>query len=160
MATTKMTIHKAMQLEWAKAWKNDKHGKELYKIGAQPGKKTLALQAGTHRAVSSVITQMQTGKIGLQAYLYKIDRANTEKCPCRYGPQTVQHILLKCRNRTKEQQKMWAGKHPCVDIKRILCNAPTAIQAAKILIRTELLEQFQAVPSTVLKYKATSEKCK
>ncbi|KAJ7153407.1 hypothetical protein C8R43DRAFT_828743, partial [Mycena crocata] len=50
-----------------------------------------------HRSQCSIITQMRTGHVGLNAYLARFGAVDSSLCPMCREPETVNHFLLACR---------------------------------------------------------------
>ena len=145
LTKAKHTINQALQKDWEALWTHGRHGRALHSLGAKPDKKTLQLHQNVPRAISSIITQMRTGKIGLAGYLHSIDKADSGQCSCNYGEETVEHVLLKCRQWMAAREEMWAGGRPILSLKNLLNDPKMAIRAAKMMLKTGLLEQFQHV---------------
>ena len=145
LTKAKHTINQALQKDWEVLWTHGRHGRTLHRLGTKPDKKTLQLHQNLPRPISSVITQMRTDKIGLAAYLHSIDKAETGRCSCNYGEQTVEHVLLKCRQWVTEREEMWAGGRRVLAMKGVLNDPKMAVRAARMMLKTGLLEQFQHI---------------
>lgn len=116
-----------------------------------PTKQVLKIHWGLHRALSIIIIQMHTGKIGLQHYLYQRGVSDTPDGDCRCGKatQTVRHELLACPL-FKDFQEQFLGRpggglEGGRSLKTILNTPRLAIRPAKFMLRTRLLGQFGAV---------------
>jgi len=150
-AATKCALTKQIQQRWRNEWHHESRGRAVYKLTPQPTPKTLALHQARHRALSSVITQMRTEKIGLRQFLYQRHVPGVEdgQCECGRGSQTVRHVLLACPRHTVLRRRIW-GEVPGrriegKDLKEILNTPAQATKAAKFMILTRLLGQFGAV---------------
>ena len=55
--------------------------------------------------VTPNFTAIATGHGYIKAYLYKYKIIDDPTCPCRKGPQTVQHIIFDCPLLQKEREK-------------------------------------------------------
>jgi hypothetical protein len=60
--------------EWAEDWANETKGRKSYKYTPISGAKALKPHQEASKSLSSIITQLQTGKIGLNAYLHSWNR--------------------------------------------------------------------------------------
>jgi len=58
--------------------------------------------------VTSNFTAIVTGHGNIKAYLHKYKIIGDPMCPCRKGPQTVQHIIFDCPLLEKEREKLKA----------------------------------------------------
>lgn len=70
IAALRQSIHQTVMEEWKKLWRETARGRQLFKVAPEPTRKSLELYRGTPRALSSLVTQIRTGKIGLRHFLH------------------------------------------------------------------------------------------
>jgi exonuclease III len=128
---------------WKRKWEKSEHGRELYRICKEP-QKAMKLHNNLAKAASAVLTQMRTGKIGLQNYLHRINKADSPNCVCGKVDQTVKHVLLTCTKFAELRRRIWEGNQP-PDIRVLLNDVEHATKAIKFMLQTRLLEQFLMV---------------
>jgi hypothetical protein len=102
------------------------------------------LHAGRVKAYSALLTQLRTGKIGFNEFLYerRVPGVWNKRCACGHATMSVRHVLLSCpqwgREREEELGKM------ARDLKEALGTRHGATAAIRLIPRTGLLEQFKA----------------
>ena len=72
LATCRQALRRRVTKQWASDWENGTSGRTTFHLEKEPNPKVLAKHNGLRRPLSSLITQLRTGKIGLAHYLHKI----------------------------------------------------------------------------------------
>jgi tubulin alpha len=132
--------------QWERNWDRDTRGRALFQIINTPTKKTTEIHTNLDKALSSIITQMRTGNIGLRHYLYqrKVPEVEDGQCQCRRGEQTVAHILFSCP-RFKDERNVWRSEGTwSANLKKVLTDGKQAARAARYMLETKLLGQFRS----------------
>jgi hypothetical protein len=109
------------------------------------------LHHGRDKAHSAILTQLRTGKIGFNAFLYerKVPTVSSPRCPCDLGAMTVRHVLLACPE-WKDLRDEYIRSLQYTNLSSIL-NSPKGCTAAiSFIIHTRLLEQFKGIASESL----------
>lgn len=154
LSAAKHRISSLAQTAWDNAWVACKEGADLKRYVDLPTKDNLELHMlkgtiytmisksyyqslfafqhhkGLKKSVSSVITRLRT-KIALRDPLFKYKAKDSPDCPC---------IAVSCRLHEGDRWATRAGEG--LDVPKILTTKALAVKAAKIMIRTGLLNVF------------------
>jgi hypothetical protein len=110
---------------------------------AETDRNRTQIYEGINKSMCSLITQIRTEKIGLNAFL--ADRrvpGYTAQCPCGFRRQTAKHIIRFCPSYAEDREELFrdAGTR---DYSWMLASPYGASTAARWLQRRDLLHQFQ-----------------
>lgn len=146
-AAKKRMGKKRTREEWEKRWQSHPHGRTYYPYAPTPHKSHLAAHGDRKKALSSVIIQMKTGKIGLNSYLHGIrpDKATTDRCRgCLVHRETIHHVLIDCPSYRVDRRKYWREGAPH-SLREIFTDTQKTVTAAKLMLSLALLHQFSRV---------------
>lgn len=97
--------------------------------------------------------QLRTGRMGLNAYLHRINRRESARCGCDLGNQTAIHVLLECPLHQDELNKMrsvLSDQDFALRRDELLMRPEGRTIVAEFMAKTGLLGLFQAVDPTAL----------
>ena len=123
--------------KWKDRWKKSKKGRAIALYYPQPTQKALELYKERTKPFSSILIQLRSGKIGLNAFLKRAKVPNIEAlCECKKAEETVRHFLFKCP-RWNEQRAILNGLKT---IKEALGERKNSEKVVKYLLATKRLE--------------------
>ena len=96
----------------------------------------------THNAL---IIQLKTDKIEFNKFLHerRVLGVMTAHCQCDESYMTIKHVLLSCSKWRKERREM-LQKTKIMNMKRLFSERKAVTTAMRIILITDLLNQFQA----------------
>jgi hypothetical protein len=141
----------AMLRDWKDRWQRQSasrhRGRALWvrepaDINPQFSKKALARHKHLAKHESSMLTQIRTGKIGLNAFLYKCNVPGvTPECACGEAPETARHLLIDCRAASISRAELPAMR-TTRDFQDQAGDPKAAAKLAKWMLRLGRLSQY------------------
>jgi ribonuclease HI len=146
----------AARTRWQERYRKEVTAKQYKRIFKNLAEVDLDGHKRLPRAISSIIVQMRTGKIGLRQYLHTMKVPDIEDPFCYecldewddtpLQPQTVEHILFQCRAfqdlRNDLRRHLQDGT---LGLRGVLGNTNGAVAAALFMAKTRLLNHTEGV---------------
>ena len=144
MTHKKKAMEEEEDRKWKERWKRGTKGQHLRRIAEEPDGKNRTLHAGRAKAHSALLTQLRTGKIGFNEFLYerRVPGVWNKRCACGHAAMSVRHVLLSCPQWEREREEELGDM--VRDLKEVLGTKHGATAAIRLTLKTGLLEQFKA----------------
>ncbi len=140
--TNELRSQQAVMYWWKKRWGARPHQWGLTGVG-EPSRKTLRVHRDLKKAESAVLTQVRTGRIGLAAFLNKVQvpAYPSPLCRCGQAQETAVHVIAHCQLYAEARRSLWdpGGR---VDVKTLVGSAEGAQRLARWIIGLRILPQF------------------
>ena len=149
-SAAKRGIRNAAKSAWERAWEKEKSGKATKRLLPVPTKKVLEFWRGQRKASVSIMMQIRLNIIGMNRYLWRINKADSPDCSCDLGQQTPKHVLLECPSFEDERRELRyalseAGVSPSLPFTELIQQRSAVPAITAFIIKTELLGQFHSV---------------
>lgn len=107
-AATKQAFLERLSNEATTIWQTSPRYSKMVRIDRQmanPKNHFLKLTSSFSKAQTSLLMQLRTGHISLNAHLYRIGKADSPICPgCNIENESVRHFVLECPAYTRERE--------------------------------------------------------
>lgn len=134
-----------LKKKWKKKWQRSPRYRRIANIDPDlPSAKSAKTVLSLTRKQTSLITQLRTGHIALNAYLFRIGKNDTNICArCQDAPETVHHFLFECIAYGSERHKRYTALGRDSDSLSFLLNTAKGIKEVSIYVnRTKRLKHI------------------
>ena len=138
----KRNIGRALRVRWKERWEAAQRSR-AEAVPQPPCGKVLTLHQNLHKAESSLLVQLRTGKIGLKDFLHKIGvpDVTSAACACGHERETPEHVTIFCPlyQGTREQLRI-NGR---LDFGALLTKVEGVKKVTRWWLRRRILGQFR-----------------
>jgi hypothetical protein len=138
---TKRDIGRALRARWKDRWEAAPRS-AAEAVPQPPSEKVLSLHQGLHKAESSLLVQLRTGKIGLRDFLHNIGvpEVTSAACTCGHERETPKHVTIFCPlyQDTRDQLRV-NGR---LDFEALLTTVEGVKRVTRWWLRRRILGQF------------------
>ena len=156
--TSEISPQQAVQHWWKKRWGCKSYQWDLVKMGTSCHK-ILKTHKDLRKAESVILMQIQTGQIGLAAFLNKVQILNflSSQCRCGQAQKTAAHIILHCSLYTETKRRLCVSEER-LNIKILMNFSKNAQSLAWWFIEFHILLQFNLAEELLYEEKEDEER--